>query len=112
MAGTPVKLAFTVQPSGAKAGQPFEEQPKVALMDVYGNVVTTSRESITVAITPGTGTGGAILSGTKTIISDGGLGGLAEFTDLSVDKPGSGYTLTATSGNLSSSISQAFPVTP
>jgi len=107
---TPAKLEFTVQPSGAKAGTSFETQPKVAIEDIYGNVVTTSRASVTVSIAPGTGTPGAILSGTKTLIAESGLGGLAEFTDLSIDQAGSGYMLMATSSGLASVTSQAFDV--
>ena len=108
--GEPTKLIFTVQLSGAKAGTPFETQPKVAIADIYGNVVTSSRASVTLSITPGTGTAGAILSGTKTLIAEGGLGGLAVFTDLSIDRAGSGYMLTATSSGLTSATSQAFDV--
>jgi len=109
-AATPAKLEFTVQASGARAGTPFETQPKVAVEDIYGNVVTSSRASVTVSITPGTGTAGAILSGTKTLIAESGLGGLAEFTDLSIDQAGSGYMLTATSSGLASTTSQPFDV--
>lgn len=109
-AASPAKLEFTVQPSGAEVGQPFAIQPKVAIEDIYGNVVTTSRASVTLSITQGTGTAGAILSGTKTLIAEGGLGGLAVFSDLSIDQAGSGYTLTATSTGLTSATSQAFDV--
>jgi len=108
--GAPAKLGFTVQPSGAKAGTPFETQPKVAVEDIYGNVVTSSRASVTLSIIPGTDTAGAILSGTKTLFAEGGLGGLSVFTDLSIDRAGSGYMLTATSSGLTSATSQAFDV--
>jgi hypothetical protein len=107
----PVKLEFTVQPSAAKAGTPFETQPKVAVLDTYGNVVNSSRVSVNLSITPGTGTDEAILSGAKSVITDGGFfGGLAEFTDLSVDQAGAGYTLTAISSDLASAVSQSFDV--
>jgi hypothetical protein len=108
--GTPGKLEFTVQPSGGQAGIPFETQPKVAIEDLYGNVVTSSRGSITVSITPGSGTAGAILSGTNTLIAEDAMGGLAAFTDLSIDLAGSGYMLTVISGDLPSAKSQAFDV--
>lgn len=110
LAGAPTKLEFTVQPSGAKAGTPFETQPKVAVEDSYGNVVTSSRASMILSITPGTGIARAILSGTKTLVAEGALGGVAEFTDLSIDRAGSGYMLTATSSGLTSATSQAFDV--
>ncbi len=107
---TPTKLEFTVQPSEAVAGRPFGGQPKVAIEDIYGNVALSARDSITVAITPGTGVAGAVLSGTLTLVAEGGLGGLAEFEDLAIDLAGSGYTLTATSGNLTPATSQPFDV--
>ena len=107
----PAKLEFTVQPEEALAGAPFKTQPKVAIEDICGNVVTSSRATVTLSIAPGAGTAGAILSGTKTLIAEGGfLGGLAVFTDLSIDRAGSGYMLTATSSGLTSAISQAFDV--
>ncbi|MFC1993562.1 hypothetical protein ACFLV3_07170 [Chloroflexota bacterium] len=106
----PAKLEFTVQPEGALAETPFETQPKVAIEDVYGNVVNSSRASVTLSIAPGTGTAGAILSGTETLIAEGGLGGLAVFTNLSIDQAGSDYMLKATSKGITSTISQAFNV--
>jgi len=109
--GAPAELAFTVQPSPGNAGTPFKTQPKVAIEDIYGNVVIASRPSVTISITPSTGTADAILSGTNTLIAEGGLGGgLAVFTDLSIDLAGSGYTLTATVSGLPSATSQAFDV--
>lgn len=103
----PAMLEVTVHPAGAIAGLPFDEQPKVAIEDIYGNVVTGSTAPVTVAITPGTGTSGAILSGTTTLDTEDGL---AVFEDLSIDLAGSGYTLTATSGVLTPHISQPFNV--
>ena len=111
--GDPAKLEFSIHPEGAVAGVPFEIQPKVVIMDAYGNVVTGARTSnITVSITPGSGTAGAVLSGKNPILTDGAFGGLAEFEDLSIDLAGSGYTLTAVLDNGVLSLnSQAFDVT-
>jgi hypothetical protein len=107
----PVKLEITVQPSGCKAGIPFETQPKVAIMDSYGNVITSSRAAITMSITPGSGASGAILAGTNTLIADDAFGGLAAFEGLSINLAGSGYMLTATSNGLTSANSLTFNVT-
>jgi hypothetical protein len=107
---TPVKLQFTVQPEGADAGTPFETQPKVAILDIYGNVVISSRASINLSITTGTGTAGATLSGTTTLVAEDAFGGLAAFEDLSIDLAGSDYTLTATSSGLEPVTSEAFNV--
>jgi hypothetical protein len=105
-----VKLEFTIQPGGAKAGQPFETQPKVGVEDTYGNVVNVSTATVTVSITPGSGTAGARLSGAQAIVASGGLGGLAVYSNLSIDRPGSGYTLTAASNGVTTAVSQAFDV--
>jgi hypothetical protein len=106
----PAKLEITVQPEGATAGIPFKTQPKVAVEDIYGNVVTSSRASINLSITPGSGSAGAILSGTTTLVAEDAMGGLAEFTDLSIDQAGPAFMLTATSGGLPSVTSQPFDV--
>ncbi len=106
----PAKLDFTIQPEGANAGIPFKTQPKVVIEDIYGNVVTSSRASISLSITPDSGTAWAILSGTTTLVAEDGLGGLAVFIDLSIDRAGSAYILTAASSGLKSATSQAFDV--
>jgi hypothetical protein len=110
--GAAVKLEFTIQPGGARAGQPFATQPKVAVEDIFGNVVHDTGISVTISITPGSGVAGATLSGSKTEIAEGGLGGLAVYSGLSIDRSGSGYTLTAVGGNLMTAVSQSFNVAP
>ena len=107
-----VKLEFTIQPGGARAGKQFDTQPKVAVEDTFGNVVHDTGISVTISITPGSGAPGAVLAGSKTEIAEGGLGGLAVYSGLSIDRPGSGYTLTAVGGNLTAAVSQNFDVTP
>jgi hypothetical protein len=107
----PVKLEFTIQPSYCAAGLPFEIQPKVAYIDKYENVVITTSAPITVSLTPGTGTPGAVLSGTSILPAEDASGGLSAFRDLSIDKAGTGYVLTATSGSLPPVKSEPFDVT-
>jgi hypothetical protein len=109
-ASTPAILEFTVQPADAKAGKPFETQPKVAIEDKYGNVVNSARGPITVELKAGTGSTGAVLSGNKTLPAQDALGGLVEFNDLAIDKAGSGYILKATSGSLTPTESQTINV--
>ena len=107
--GAASKLAFTTSPAGAVAGLAFITQPVVAIEDSLGNVVTSdSSTSVTVAIKTGTGTSEATLSDTKTVTASGGY---ATFTDLSIDKSGTGYKLTATSSPaLTSADSSSFNV--
>ena len=79
----------------------------VAIKDATGNTVTTSSDSITLAIgsNPGSGT----LSGTATVTA---INGVATFSGLSIDKAGTGYTLTAASGSLTGATSSTFGTLP
>lgn len=98
-------LAFTSdgQPAGAAVNAvitsnfPAPGGPvKVAVLDGSGHVATGSAAAITVAI--GTNPASGSLSGTLTVNASGGI---AAFSDLSINQPGDGYTLTATSPGLS-----------
>jgi hypothetical protein len=104
--GPAVKLAFTTQPAVAVAGSAFKEQPVVAIIDIYGNPVN-STASVSLVITPDTGTSGAVLSGTATVNATNGE---VYFSDLAIDKAGAGYTLTATTSDLPPANSAPFDV--
>ena len=78
----------------------------VQIQDAGGNLITTSTASVTLAI--GTNPGGGTLSGTKTRAA---FNGVATFSNLSIDKVGTGYTLTAVSTGLTGSTSAAFNIT-
>jgi hypothetical protein len=106
---TPVAttFVFTTQPAGATAGAAFTTQPVVSVVDANGNVVTGFTGAVTLAITSGTGVSETNLSGTLTVNA---VNGVATFTDLSIDTAGSGYSLTATSGSLTSVSSNPFDV--
>src|SRR3989454_4494726 len=77
---------------------------EVTAQDAGGNTATGFTGNITVAIgtNPSTGT----LSGTKTVAA---VAGVATFSGLSIDKAGTGYTLTATGAG--STTSTAFNIT-
>ncbi|MEY2568683.1 MAG: hypothetical protein QOE35_3212, partial [Actinomycetota bacterium] len=100
-------LAFGVQPTNTTAGQAISPAVTVRILDQFDNLVTTNTDNITVAI--GTNPGGGTLSGTKTVAAVGGVG---TFSTLSIEKTGTGYTLTATSGSLTGATSSAFNITP
>lgn len=68
---------------------------KVEVLDGSGNLVTGSTAAVTVAI--GSNPGAGSLSGTLTVNASGGI---ASFSDLSINQQGDGYTLTATSPGL------------
>ena len=98
-----LQLAFTVEPPTlAEATVPLTPAVEVIILDALGNAVT---DPVTVAI--GTNPSGGILLGTTTV---NGAAGVASFSALSIDREGTGYTLVATSGNLSSATSPTFTV--
>jgi hypothetical protein len=101
----PSQLAFTVQPSTTAAAVAIAPAIRVAVQDAQGNTVTLASPSITVAI--GTNPGGGTLSGTTTIAA---VNGVATFSNLSIDRPGYGYTLTAASSGLTGATSVTFNV--
>jgi hypothetical protein len=107
-------LHFFVQPADARVGQQITGsafdpagagQLSVEVVDGSGARVTSSTASITLALGPGS-SGSGVLSGTKTRSA---VAGLATFTGLSIDQPGT-YTLQATSPGLASATSNAFHV--
>jgi uncharacterized repeat protein (TIGR01451 family) len=103
-AGTPDHLAFSVQPSNSIPGAVITPAVKVQILDVANNL-TTSNANVTIAI--GTNPSGGTLSGTTTVAA---VNGTATFGNLSINNPGSGYTLTANSTGLVGATSNAFSV--
>lgn len=97
-AGSFGTLAFTTQPAGAVPAVAFATQPVVAVQDNSGVTIAGYTGPVTVAIKAGTGTPGAVLSGTLTVNA---VAGVATFTDLAIDQAGTGYVLTATASGLS-----------
>src|SRR6266702_3909085 len=89
----PVKLAVTGQPVTTTAGALFTPAVQVTILDGFGNTVKGYTGTVTVAITGGTGSPNATLAGTRTVFA---AAGVATFSDLSIDKAASGYSLTAT----------------
>jgi hypothetical protein len=102
----PAQLEFVNQPTNTQAGTSITPPVGVATFDSSGNNVPTDSTSVSVAL--GANPGGATLSGTRTVTT---VNGFAFFGDLSVSKPDSGYTLTATSAGLTGATSSAFTVT-
>jgi hypothetical protein len=99
------KLAFSVQPTNTLAGASITPALSVQILDEFDNL-TTSTASVTVAI--GTNPGAGTLSGTTTLAATSGT---VTFAGLSIDKIGTGYKLTATSGVLTVATSSPFNIT-
>jgi hypothetical protein len=99
----PVKLAFGTQPTTTSAGTSFTVT--VLVQDAQGNTVPASSASIALALNAGNG---AVLGGTTTVAA---VNGVATFSNLSITKAGTNYTLTATSAPLTAATSDAFDIT-
>jgi hypothetical protein len=103
--GPATKLAFAVQPSSATAGAAITPAVQVAVQDAGGNLVATATNSITMAL--GTSPSGGSLSGTLSVAASGGI---AQFSNLSIDKTGVGYTLQTTASGLTTAVSTPFTI--
>jgi hypothetical protein len=99
-------LGFVQQPTNTVAGYPISPAVTVEILDAFNNRVTWSSSSVTMAI--GTNPGGGTLNGTTT---RNAVAGLATFNDLSIDTPGVGYTLAASSAGLTGANSASFNIT-
>ena len=89
--GSANKLVFTTQPSNVGVNSPISPPVTVQVQDAVGNLVNSNAQ---VVITLGGNPTGATLSGTTTTTASSGT---ATFNNLRINKPGTGYTLTATS---------------
>lgn len=99
------QLTFLTQPSDAELGTTIAPGIQVAIQDSAGNTVTGAGDPVTLDLDAGSADGS--LTGTTTVDA---VNGVATFTDLSIDEPGTGYTLRATSGQLTAATSQPFDV--
>ena len=114
---SPCSLAFA--PGGQPAGttvnttitssfdSPGAGPVQVAIVDQFGNTVTNAKAAITVAITSTANPGNGTLSGSRTVNTSNGV---ASFSNLSIDQPGVGYRLTATSRAMGSVTSLHFTI--
>ncbi len=102
------RLTFATQPGGGTGGLAWSSQPVVVVQDVYGNTVDAAADDITLTITGGTGADGATLRCDANPVR--AVRGVASFSGCRIDKAGTGYTLTAASGTLTSAVSDPFDV--
>lgn len=105
--GPKAKLVISGQPTSVSSGFTFTVQADVA--DAGGNIITSATDVVAIDIKSGTGVSGAVLGGTKTVTASSGR---ATFNTLTLDKAGSGYQLTATSGTLTAATTNSFTVNP
>src|SRR2546423_5834941 len=89
------------------AGHQISPAVKVRALDALGNPVPSFTGSVRIAA--GNNPGGATLSGTTPVAA---VSGVATFFDLSLNKTGTGYTLTASASGFAPVTSAAFDITP
>lgn len=102
---TPARLFFTAQPSKATAGSPIVPPIQVAVLDSTGRRITTYHGNVTLGLAANPG--GGSLVGTVTVPASSGV---ATFQDLSINTPGSGYVLAASTPGAAVANSTPFDV--
>src|SRR5262249_46639899 len=100
-------LAFAQQPANTVVNATISPAVTVQILDAFNNLLTGDTTD-QVALAIGTNPGGGTLSGTTT---ETVRGGIATFSDLSINKTGVGYTLSASSTGLTGVTSSAFDIT-
>ncbi|PXA69228.1 hypothetical protein CVS29_01270 [Arthrobacter psychrochitiniphilus] len=94
MSNPPPRMIFSTQPSASvSADTAFPIQPVITILNANGATATGQRPTITLGLND---PNGATLTCTSN--SHNATGGIAAFSDCSIDKPGT-YTLTAKSSN-------------
>jgi hypothetical protein len=104
--GAASKLFVSDAPISATAGQALNPSVTVAVLDAFGNAVTTSTSTVTIAVNSGPA-GFA----TGTTLSAAAVNGVATFSDLILDAVGS-YTLSASASGLTSGTSTSISLNP
>jgi len=105
-------LAFTGEPSGTAAGHVITTgfnssggPVQVEVLDGTGHLATTSTVTISIGFASNPGSGS--LSGAAPVTASGGV---ASFGGLSIDAPGVGYALTASSPGIAPATSTDFTI--
>src|SRR5207244_2627817 len=100
------QLVFGQQPTNATVGAALNPAVTVKILDAYGNLETgDNTDQVSLLLN---NAAGATLSGTNPVTVSGGI---ATFSNLSINQAGTGYTLSASSGSLSGATSTAFNIT-
>ncbi|MDP1892306.1 MAG: Ig-like domain-containing protein [Gemmatimonadaceae bacterium] len=102
---TPTRLNVLTGPVASRAGVALPPVT-VAAQDAAGNTIASFTGDVTVAL--GANPGGSTLSGTTTAKA---VAGVATFSDLKLNRPGTAYTLVFSSAELSAAVSGTFDIT-
>jgi len=103
--GLATQLVFVTEPTNTNKNFPIAPPPVVEARDADGNLAITFGGAILLSIrnNPSSGT----LSGVTLVNA---VNGSATFNGLSIDKPGAGYTLNASSDGLTTGVSAQFDI--
>ena len=97
VSAVPTRLVFLQQPAGSAMGSAISPAVTVELLDQNsGPLGADNSDQVTIAL--GANPGGATLTGTTTLTVSGGV---ATFSNLSLNQPDPGYTLVANLGGIS-----------
>ena len=99
------QLAFNVGPSTSEGNVTIDPPLQIAIQDQSGNIDRGASAAVTLSLGPNAA--GATLRGTTTVHA---VGGIATFSDVRVDRPGSGYQLVARTQFLPAAASARFEV--
>jgi alpha-tubulin suppressor-like RCC1 family protein len=103
--GPATQLVFTRQPTNATAGAAILPAIVVTARDAGGNTATAYIGAVT--LTLGANPGASTVSGTATATA---VGGVATFSNVSVNKAATGYTLVANATGLTPGTSTTFAI--
>src|SRR3989454_1704011 len=104
--GAAAQLGVGTQPSTTVAGQQITPAGKVRAPEALGNVATGFTGAVAIAL--GSNPSGSTLSGTTPVAA---VSGVATFS-VSLNKAGTGYTLTTSASGFTPVTSSAFDITP
>src|SRR5204862_109390 len=105
--GAASHLVFSAEPTTTTAGSVITPAVQVTAQDAQGNTAAGFTGNVSVAV--GTNPAGGTLSGTATAAA---VAGVVSFGSLSIDKAGTGYTLTTSATGLTGANSSTFNIEP
>ena len=103
----PRYLRMSQQPVAYAEGEPLVVQPRVDVLDIYRRPISGHWLTVVAAIRGGTGAAGGILQGTTSLFTNEST---VVYTDLRVDRYGSGYVLEFSCAWFELEMSQPFDV--
>ena len=105
--GVATKLVFTQQPVSTQATAAMASAVVVQAEDGLGNVDTSFTATVTLSLFANPDS--ASLGGNFSVPA---IAGVATFSNLTISKADTGYSLIASSGTLATAISASFTITP